>query len=176
MCATLDPILIKDWPKRVHGSLFDGQTARVFQRQFITFDEMKAISDEFEEFLAETGFSPSKVADIAIAASEALENARKSLNEPMEDTDAEHEPIPVAVTAITSKFGALIIFVRDHVGMKGVEKMKFAAPPEELDEHGRGSFIMRTLSSFMAIIPEPNGSDKEVILGFCEKRARGIKH
>lgn len=72
----------------------------------------------------------------------------------------------VNITAIANPGKAILIFVEDTAGMMGAARMKFSTLHEPMAEHGRGSFIMATLSNFLAIIGAPGGKRKDIALGF----------
>lgn len=155
--TSLAEILVKPWPDNI--TPFVAHRFPVFTTSYTTPQEMLQANDAFEAFLQRNGFTESQATDASIVISEAMDNARKAnLNAGVSTV--------ISMTVVANPGYSFIVFIEDQAGMMGAARMKFDPPHETLAEHGRGGFIMRTLSTFMAIIPSPYETRKDVILGF----------
>mgnify|MGYP001582835327 CR=1 FL=1 len=151
-------VQVKPWPEN-GAEPFAIRFPKVLTTSFRTPQQMYAACDKIQVFAHLSGFSESRSVDIAMATSEALENARKA----MQNYGKRGR---IHVTAIANPGKAILIFVEDTAGMMGAARMKFSTLHEPMAEHGRGSFIMATLSNFLAIIGAPGGKRKDIALGF----------
>ncbi len=153
-----ETVQVKPWPEN-GAEPFAIRFPKVLTTSFRTPHQMYVACDKVQLFAHLSGFSESRSIDIAIATSEALENARRA----MQNYGKRGR---VNITAIANPGKAILIFVEDTAGMMGAARMKFSTLHEPMAEHGRGSFIMATLSNFLAIIGAPGGKRKDIALGF----------
>jgi len=151
-------ITIKPWPEN-DGRDFNIRIPLILQAKYTTPRGMYRVCEQIQSFAVSCGFSEDRSAEICITISEALDNARKAiLNGGVRQ--------PITVTAICNPGVAIIIFIQDSAGMMGVSRMKDSKPHDVLSEHGRGTFLMKAMSNFMAILGSPRGRKKSVVLGF----------
>lgn len=151
-------LTVKPWPENGAEPFAIG-IPKVMSTSYRTPQQMYIACDKVQVFAHLSGFSQSRSVDIAMATSEALENARRA----MQNYGKRGR---IHITAVANPGKAILIFVEDAAGMMGVTRMQFSPLHEPLAEHGRGSFIMATLSDFLVIIASPGRRKKDVILGF----------
>lgn len=123
-------------------------------------ENIPVVMDKIEDIIKSFPFKKDRLVDFAIAVSEAVQNAI------LHHQQTDHL---VWVNIIYLPRAMLYVCITDDGGPLNVQELNFdSSDPEgqiNLSPSGRGFFLMTSLSSVVAYVPDDTSNLKEIILG-----------